>query len=34
MPGFREAVIDVWGVETDVLAPPLPPADQPAGKQQ
>jgi len=34
MPGFREAVIDVWGVETDVLAPPAGPVGPPAGKQQ
>jgi len=34
MPGLREAEIDVWGVETDVLAPPLHPAGEPAGKEQ
>jgi hypothetical protein len=30
MQGLREAEIHVWGVETDVLAPPLEPADQAA----
>jgi hypothetical protein len=28
--GLREAEIHVWGVETDVLAPELEPAGQPA----
>lgn len=29
MPGIREAEIDVWGVETEVLAPPLGPPGRP-----
>jgi hypothetical protein len=32
--GWRDAEIDVWGVETDVLAPPLEPQGQPAGGEQ
>jgi hypothetical protein len=32
--GFHEAEIDVWGIETDVLAPPLGPESKPADKEQ
>jgi hypothetical protein len=34
MEGLREAEIHVWGVETDVLAPPLPPEGPPAAREQ